>query len=169
MKEHNLWQNSLSRGSAAENFVVETLFPSIGIKALCNNNANKDSHGSRESVDIRIFDLRVDVKVAFTPYPSKITPSGLNNDEHLTIDFANIEKYDRCTLLLFLVRYDKPRVLLISAGAIKDIIHENPGRIYSRSARSMKDKQKKIGISILECEDITHFFPNETILQIYEI
>lgn len=153
MKKENLWQFSKGRGAAAEDYVLQRLFPSIGLK--CTKNNRQDV----KEIDLMLEGVPLDVKTAFTPYPKTPTPAKLTAEEHLTLDAANIAKYPREVLLLFLVRYDdKPRVCFISAGRVKDIVANTPYRTYMRSGRSFKDKQKKIGVAFGECIDITHHF-----------
>lgn len=162
-KEHNIWKFSTNRGKAAEDYVIDELLPSIGLKVTRNNTRDV------KAVDALVGDIPVDVKIAFTPYPSDRTPAGLTSGEHLTVDYPNIMKYSRRTLLLFLVRYEEPQILLISAGKIRDIIARDPSRIYMRSKRSFKDKEKKIGISMKECRNITRYFPANVIDKIHDI
>lgn len=153
MKKENLWQFSKNRGAVVEDYVLQRLFPSIGLK--CTKNNGEDV----KEIDLMIEGVPLEVKTAFTPYPKTPTPAKLTAEEHLTLDAANIAKYPREALLLFLVRYDdKPKVCFISAGRVKDIVANIPYRIYTRSGRSLKDKRKKIGIAFEECIDITHCF-----------
>lgn len=149
----NKWTETIQRGQKVEAFVKQELLPSVGISCILNNQVKKTD------IDLRIGAVLIEIKTAFTPYPCEITPSGLNTSEHLTLDYANIEKYDDDVKILFLVRYNNPRVCWIRAGKVKEIIRNNPKRIYSRSGRTFKDKRKKIGIAFSECEDLTHLFP----------
>lgn len=162
-REHNVWKYSKGRGHAVEKYCVEDLFPSIGLKAERNNSQNK------KAVDLLVEGISVDVKTAFTAYPQPRTPAGLTSQEHLTLDHANVMKYNRNVLLLFLVRYGEPKVLIIPVGKVRDIMAKEPQRIYIRSMRSLKDKQKKVGIAISECIDLTHMFPAEVVDMIEDL
>lgn len=151
----NKWSETFQRGRKTEEFVKQDLFPSVGVNCVLNNKIDQTS------IDMKIGTIPVEVKTAFTPYPSSPTPAGLSAEEHLTLDYSNIEKYDDNVRILFIVRYKEPRVCWILTKKVKQIIQDNPQRVYLRSGRTFKDKYKKIGIALSECEDITHLFaPN---------
>ena len=121
-------------------------------------------------VNVKNPDLRgeslLDVKILKSPYPSSPTPAGLSAEEHLTLDYANVMgDYPPHTLLVLVVDYTAAGVQtkglhFITAGQVQEIVKNNPKRVYSRSARSTKDKIKKVAISTKECGRIA--FPSMT-------
>lgn len=138
------------------------------VRQILIPDARKNNSENVRAVDLMLQEMPLEVKTAFSPYPPgnppRKTPSGLVSQDHLTIDEANVLKYKRETIILFLVCYDEPKVFLVSAGKILDTIAACPNRIYSRSDRTEKDKRRKIGVSAsLDCQDITSSFSAEAL------
>lgn len=147
--ELNQWDKALAEGKLAEAAFGIMLFKHLGIKVSANNAVNV------KAVDCAC-EFIADVKVLQSPYPSAKTPSGLDKDEHLTLDVANIDKYHEDTLLCMVVDYTKGGVetsgfYLITVRRVREIMKAHPERVYTRSARSSKDKSVKVGISTNEC------------------
>lgn len=160
----NTWKEAKTLGSKVELLMKEVVLPQIFQTQIhCNNDKNNTLP------DLRIGSVEVEIKTAFTPYPKAITPSGLPCEEHITIDYANVLNYNDNLPIFILMAYDKPRLLFITAGEIKAIIKANPKRIYTRSPRSPKDKNKKIGIAASECKDVTIHINEEVMLIINEL
>jgi len=147
----NAWSRSRKVGERVEDVIREAL-NSVGHDLTKNNGEVKTE------VDLASQECaasRVEVKCAFTPYPSSPTPAKLQNTEHLTLDLANIEKYDDDVFIVFAVHYPLTvGIYAIEVSKCKKIIQEQPHRVYMRSKRTGKDKMKKVGISLNECFEI---------------
>lgn len=147
----NKWKLSTKVGGKVEQIVCEAL-NSLGNDFVLNNITDV------KEVDLTDGQMTVEVKTAFTPYPrgkKNLTPAGLTSENHLTLDKANIKKYDGIVLIVFAVVYPEVSGLyVIPAGKVKQILLDEPWREYTRSNRSFKDKSVKVGISLEECQRI---------------
>jgi len=145
----NVWNKSRRVGERVEDIVREAL-NAVG------HSLNKNNDEVKTEVDLASANnARVEVKCAFTPYPSSPTPAKLSSKEHLTLDVANIDKYDDDVFIVFAIHYPETKgIYAIEVRKCKEIIRDNPRRVYLRSARTGKDKLKKVGISLAECFEV---------------
>lgn len=150
--ELNQWEKALPEGKLAEAAFAILMQRHMGMTVIPNNTEN-----------VRTEDCKVefvaDVKVLQAPYPSQRTPAGLDKDEHLTFDLANIDKYPDNTVLAIIADYSAAGTLtegfyFIPVKRVREIIKEHPERVYTRSARTNRDKSVKVGISTRECSQI---------------
>ncbi len=155
----NSWSASVKAGATAEVRMIDALEEHLGWIFV--------KHPNGTDIDL-VGGGILDIKALRCPYPSSPTPSGLTPATHLTLDYANVFKYSDSALIVMAVDYTAAEVptkgvYYISAGRVKEIIQEHPGRVYSRSSRSRQDKVKKIGISTDDAGLIV--FPGMTIEQ----
>jgi hypothetical protein len=144
------WEASIEAGNAAEAALILMFARHLGITLHPNavdNPKNPDLRG----------EFLLDSKVLKSPYPSSPTPAGLTQEEHITLDYSNVmEDYPPDTVLAITVDYTGSGVqtkgfYLIPVFMVREIVKNNPNRVYSRSQRSSKDKSKKVAISTKEC------------------
>ena len=148
----NHWEAALDAGLHGEARALVLFNQHMGLLLEANNLevvTAIDLHG----------EIHIDMKVLRRPYPSPISPAGLTAEEHVTLDFASINKYPDNLSIFCVVDY-RPKhptagVFYITAGRVKEILSEHPERKYSRSARGWKDKVLKVGISTQEMGQIT--------------
>ena len=150
--ELNRWEKSLPEGKLAEAAFALLMGRHMGINVVSNNTENIKAEDCR-------CDFIAEIKVLRSPYPRQRTPAGLDSSKHITLDQANIDKYHDNTLLALIVDYteqgvDTEGLYCITAKQVRQIVKDNPDRVYSRSARTVKDKSVKIGISTDECAQI---------------
>jgi len=155
------WEASIEAGKTAEAAIAITFYLHLGM--VCEDNTKE----RLKNPDLR-GNTCFDVKILKSPYPKEITPAGLKQGEHLTLDASNVEDYPDTTMLLMIVDYTGTGVqtkglYYITAGRVKEILKLNHKRLYSRSQRSAKDKVRKIGISTKECGRIA--FPGKTLAE----
>lgn len=145
--------------------LVRMAINSIGFDYIRNN------FEIRQAVDLAQADRQIEVKCAFTPYPKDPTPAGLACCEHITLDHANIIKYeDDVVLFIVVANYPERNGLFsITAGRCKEIIAAHPERNYTRSQRTRKDKVKKIGIAISECLDLSHIVAQDIMQELLSV
>ena len=146
--ELNQWGAALSEGKLAEMAFATLMQKYMGIKVTRNNIENIKAEDCK-------CEFLADIKFLRSPYPSAKTPAGLDRDEHLTLDVANVDKYSDETTIVMIVDYTEAGVetegfYFITAGEVRSIIQKHPERVYSRSARTSKDKVRKVGISTNE-------------------
>jgi hypothetical protein len=150
--ELNQWDKALSEGKLMEVAFAVLMKKHLGINVTPNNLENV------KAVD-NTCTFVSDLKFLRSPYPSQKTPAGLDREEHLTLDVANIDKYSDDTLLAMVVDYTESGVdtegfYLIPVREVRAIMERDPKRVYTRSARTSKDKSVKVGISINEAAQI---------------
>lgn len=148
----NQWDLALTEGKLAELAFAILLEKHLGIRVSPNNTENV------KAVDCR-GEFLADVKILKSPYPSQKTPSGLDKSEHITLDVANVDKYADDVAIQMIVDYTAAGVQTagwywITAGRVREIMAKHPERVYSRSARTAKDKSVKVGISINESNQV---------------
>ena len=144
------WEASIEAGKSAEAAILITFFQHLGLDLHDNTKDNV------KNPDLR-GECLLDSKILKSPYPAAKTPAGLEAGEHLTLDYINVmEDYPPNTMIVMTVDYTASGVptkglYFITAGRVREIVKQNPKRVYMRSNRTAKDKSKKIGISTKEC------------------
>lgn len=150
------WEASIKAGKAAEAAIAICFFTHMGM--VCEDNTLENI----KNTDLR-GNSQLEIKILKSPYPSAVSPAGLPPEEHLTLDYKNVmEDYDPNITIWMVVDYTPVGIqtkglYYIKAGAVQQLVKSIPGRVYSRSNRTTKDKSVKIGISTKECG--RHAFP----------
>ena len=152
------WEASIEAGHSAEAAIILTFHQFLGISLYSNTKENV------KNPDLR-GEVLLEHKILKSSYPKPITPAGLPQAEHLTLDYSNVMNYPPNTMIVMTVDYTRDGLptkglYFITAGRVHEIIAQNPERIYLRSQRSAKDKSKKVGISTKECGRVA--FPGMT-------
>ena len=150
----NSWSQSRSFGSLVEQAFREIMEESLGLVFVAANEEDV------KAVDLKRSGNVVDLKCLQSPYPRTPTPAKLTAETHLTLDHANLVKYEPSTEIWMVVDYRDAGVptagiYMISAGKVLEILEANPSRKYKRSSRTSMDKEIKIAVSTEECGRFT--------------
>lgn len=154
------WEVSIEAGNAGENKVARILTDRLGWVVQRNNLEDPKAEDLLITIPATCATFTLDVKWLSSPYPSSPTPARLHAAEHLTLDVSNVEKYPPGTVIMCVVDYTQAGekaqptkgVFCITAGRVQTIMAHQPYRMYSRSQRTMKDKVRKVAVSIKECK-----------------